>query len=191
MQVPILLDIPDQLETTRLVMRAPRSGDGALLHEAVAEALPELRRFLAFLPWVAAEQSVEASEIYCRTAHSNFLARRDMPFLVIDRESRVLVGCAGLHRPDWSVPKVEVGYWCRPSQTGRGFIGEAVNALVALAIQRLDAARVELVTDEANMASRRVAERAGFCFEGVLRNEHRAPGGDLRNTCVYACTSSG
>jgi RimJ/RimL family protein N-acetyltransferase len=45
---------------------------------------------------------------------------------------------------------------------------------------------VELITDEENVASCRVAERAGFVLEGVLRNERRAPDASLRNTCVYA-----
>jgi RimJ/RimL family protein N-acetyltransferase len=189
MQPPILLELPEQLETSRLVMRVPRPGDGVQLFGAVSEALPELRRFLAFLPWVAADQSVEASEVYCRTAYSNFVARRDIPFLLVERETSVLVGCAGLHRPDWGIPKVEVGYWCRPSAMGRGFISEGVSALVTLAFAQLSAVRVELVTDEANMPSRKVAERCGFVLEGVMRNVHRAPDGTLRHNCMYAQTS--
>ena len=48
------------------------------------------------------------------------------------------------------------------------------------------AVRVELVTDELNLKSRRVAERCGFTLEGTLVNERRAPDGSLRNTCIYA-----
>lgn len=191
MSSPLLIDIPDRIETARLLMRAPQPGDGAMLFEAVAEALPELRRFLAFLPWVATEQSVEMSEIYCRTANSNFVARRDLPFLLIERSSSQLVGCSGLHRPNWSTPKVEVGYWVRPSRAGQGFITEAVNALVKLAFERLAVARIELITDEDNLASRRVADRCSFGLEGVLRHERRDSDGSLRNTCIYARTSDG
>ena len=169
-------------------MRPPRAGDGALLFEAVSEAIPELRRFLAFLPWVASEQSVEASEIYCRTAQSNFIARRDMVYLVFERSTSGLVGCAGLHRPDWAVPKFSVGYWCRPSQSGKGLVSESVTALVGLAFERLAAVRIDLVTDEENMNSRKVAERCGFLLEGVMHNENRAPDGSLRNACIYALT---
>jgi RimJ/RimL family protein N-acetyltransferase len=46
--------------------------------------------------------------------------------------------------------------------------------------------RVELITDEDNERSRRVAERCQFTLEAVLRNERRAPAGDLRSTCIYA-----
>ena len=186
MTTPILLDIPAAIETERLLLRPPRAGDGPELHEAVAESLPELRRFLASLPWVAAEQTVESSEIYCRTAASNFLARKDLPYLLWDRKTRKLVGGSGLHRTDWNTPKTEIGYWCRTSRCGAGLITEAVTVLAKVAIEHLAVARLELITDEENLASRRVAERCGFGLEGILRNERRAPDGTLRHTCVYA-----
>lgn len=62
MTTPILLDIPAAIETERLLHRPPRAGDGPELYEAVSESLPELRRFLASLPWVAAEQSASGSK---------------------------------------------------------------------------------------------------------------------------------
>lgn len=99
-----------------------------------------------------------------------------------------MVGAVGLHRPVWATPKFEVGYWARTRHAGRGYVSEGVAALTQLAFVQLQAARLELLTDEANAASRRVAERCGFTLEGTLRNERRAPDGTLRHTCVYACT---
>jgi RimJ/RimL family protein N-acetyltransferase len=40
--------------------------------------------------------------------------------------------------------------------------------------------------DANNLASRRVAERAGFTFEGVLRQDNVTPAGEQRDTCVYS-----
>jgi len=176
---------------TRLLLRAPRTGDGPALFDAVQASLPELRRFLASLPWVAGEQSATLSEVYCRNAEANFIARRDLPFLLWDRGSGAVVGAAGLHRIDWHTPKAEVGYWCRSASTGQGLVTEAVDALCQLAFGPLAMVRVELVTDEANLASRRVATRCGFALEGMLRSERRAPDGTLRNTCVFARLAPG
>lgn len=183
---PLLLDLAPSVETPRLVVRVPRAGDGAALHAAVAESLPELRQFLGFLPWVAAEPTVESAEARCRTGAANFLSRADLPFLAFEKSSGQLLGGVGLHRTVWSTPKTEVGYWIRTSRAGGGFVTEAVAALVGYAFEQMRAARVELITDDANTASRRVAERCGFDLEGVLRHERRAPDGSLRNTCVYA-----
>jgi len=186
MTEPILIDLPASIETERLLMRPPRTGDGTMLHLAVVESLTELRRFLASLPWVAAEQTVESAEVYCRTAQANFLARKDLPFLLFEKTTGQIVGAAGLHRTVWATPKTEIGYWGRVSRAGNGFISEAVAALTAYAFANLHAVRVEIITDAENDASRRVAERCQFVLEGTLRNERRAPDGSLRSTCIYA-----
>ena len=187
---PILLELPSSIETARLTLRPPRTGDGPALHEALVESLVELRRFLSSLPWVAAEQTLESAETFCRNGEANFIARRDLPFFVFERRTGKLVASTGLHRTVWQTPKTEVGYWCRTKSTGHGFVSEAVGALTDYAFQHIKAVRVELITDEANAASRRVAERSGFVLEGILRNERRAPDASLRNTCVYARTSN-
>lgn len=187
---PTLIDIPETIPCDRVVLRCPKPGDGVLLYEAVAESIAALRKYIASVPWAAAEPSVESSEIYCRTAYSNFIARKDMPYLIIERDSLALVGCVGLHRPNWETPKFEVGYWCRTAMSGRGYVTEAVQALARFAEAHLSAARVELLTDAENLKSRAVAERAGFKLEGLLRNERRAADGSLRSTCIYARTAS-
>jgi RimJ/RimL family protein N-acetyltransferase len=183
---PILLDLPTSIATTRLLLRPPQAGDGARLFDAVSESLPELRQFLASLPWISVDQTVELSEAYCRQGQANFLGRKDLPFLIFEKATGELVGAVGLHRMAWDTPKVEVGYWGRTSMGRRGYVSEAVMALVDFAFEHIQAMRVELITDEANTPSRRVAERCQFQLEGTLHHERRAPDGSLRNTCIYA-----
>lgn len=183
---PILLDLPSEIATPRLLLRPPRAGDGNALHRAIVESLPELRRFLVSLPWVAAEQTIASAETYCRTACANFIARKDLPFLMFEKDTGTLVGATGLHRTVWSTPRTEIGYWARVSRWGQGFVTEAVGAVADYAFAHIGAARIDIVTDEANVASRRVAERCGFALEAILRHERRAPDRTLRNTCLYA-----
>jgi len=183
---PVLIDLPATIETERLLLRPPHAGDGHMLHEAITESLVELRRFLGSLPWVACEQTVESAETYCRTAQANFLSRKDLPFLLIEKATGKIVGATGLHRTVWTTPKTEIGYWARASSGRKGLITEAVMALTDYAVSHIGAVRVEIITDEENLPSRRVAERCQFTLEGILRNERRAPDGSLRNACIYA-----
>lgn len=183
---PLLLDLPPSIETERLILRPPQAGDGPMFCAAVTESLPELRRFLGALPWIATEPTDESAEIYCRNAHANFVARKDLSLFVFDKTRGDLIGGVGLHRTVWATPKTEVGYWCRTSKLGKGHVSEAVSTLTSFAFEQLGMARVELITDAANHASRRVAERCGFTLEGTLRHESRASDGTLRDTCVYA-----
>lgn len=183
---PLLIELPASIATQRLLMRPPQAGDGPAFLSAVTESRAELQRFLSALPWVAAEQTPESAEIYCRNAQANFVARKDLPYFLFEKSSGQLVGSAGLHRMEWATPKAEVGYWSRTSRSGAGFISEAVLALTALAFTSLRAVRLELITDEDNHASRRLAQRCEFKLEGVLHNDRRATDGALRNTCIYA-----
>ena len=183
---PLLLDLPTSIETERLLLRTPQAGDGAYFLAALTESLPELRRFLSSLSWVAAEPSLESSEIFCRNAHANFVSRKDLPFFLFERATGQLVGAVGLHRMVWATPKAEVGYWTRTSRSGNGLASEAVTALSSYAFQYLRVVRLELITDEENAGSRRLAERCQFELEGTLRNDQRSPEGSLRNMCIYA-----
>jgi RimJ/RimL family protein N-acetyltransferase len=185
---PILLDIPDQFETARLLVRVPRPGDGLSVFEAVSESLSELRAWPVSLPWALQYPSQSESEAYCRTGHSTFLARTDMPMLIFLKGKNVFVGSTGLHSLNWKVPKCEVGYWGRNSYLKRGLITEAVTGITQFALAHLNMQRVECMTDAENMPSRLVAERAGFALEGILRNERKAPDGTLRSTCIYSVT---
>lgn len=187
----LLVDVPDRFQTDRLILRPPRTGDGPILHEALVESIVELRRFLWLLPWIAEEQTRESAEIRCRRCEANFLGRSDLPYFAFERSTGRLVGGIGLHRTDWDLPKTEVGYWIRTSEGGKGYAAEGVQALVAWAFNGLGAQRVEIVTDDRNIASRRVAERCGFVLEGILRNVLRRPDGSLRHSCIYARLPNG
>ncbi|MCG2595417.1 GNAT family N-acetyltransferase [Ramlibacter sp. XY19] len=182
----LLRDLPMEFETPRLACRITRPGDGVHVYEAVKSSLPELRAALAAVPWAADEPSVQSSESFCRTGFAAFHARTDFPFLMFERESQRLVGACGLHRPDWQVPRLEIGYWCRTDSVGKGYVSEAVRGLAQYAREELGAVRLEVIVDAPNARSRRVAEAVRFQLEGTLRSHRRGPDGKLRDLCVYA-----
>ena len=108
----------------------------------------------------------------------------------LTKDGGELVGGSGLHKADWTLRQFEVGYWGRARFAGSGLMTEGVRALARHAIEALGAHRVFLTTDERNLRSRRLAERAGFEIEGTLRNDRLDLEGRLRNTRVYAIVSS-
>jgi RimJ/RimL family protein N-acetyltransferase len=63
-----------------------------------------------------------------------------------------------------------VGYWLLPEARGRGFATRAVRLVARWALRDLELVRLGLFTDTSNERSQRVAERAGFRREGVLRS---------------------
>jgi RimJ/RimL family protein N-acetyltransferase len=142
------------------------------------------------MPWAQTAPTLEESELHCRRAAARYASRDDLQLLIFERlsdstEGRLL-GSTGLHRIDWSVPRVEIGYWRRSGEGGRGVISEAVRALARFAFDALGAQRVEVRMSSDNRRSRAVAERCGFTLEGVLRRDSRDVRGQPRDTAVYA-----
>jgi RimJ/RimL family protein N-acetyltransferase len=182
----LLIDVPERFDTERLTLRCPRPGDGEMVFQAVSDSLQELRQFPASMSWAMQPPSVESSEIFCREAHARFLARSDLPYIAFGRDTGELVVATGLHRPDWQVPKFEIGFWRRSTARSHGFATEAVGGLVEFALSRLGAMRLEALVDDENLPSCALCERLGMTREGVLRNERKDPDGRLRNTRVYA-----
>jgi RimJ/RimL family protein N-acetyltransferase len=81
--------------------------------------------------------------------------------------SPVFLGRVGLDRIT-ADRTANVGYWVRTSQTGRGIATAAVRLVARFGFEDLGLRRLELLIAVDNPASRRVAEKAGATFEGVL-----------------------
>jgi RimJ/RimL family protein N-acetyltransferase len=175
--------IESGIETDRLLIRAPRPGDGKILYDAVVESIDELRPWLT---WASDLQSIERSEATCRRAYAKYLLNEECMVFFFMKSSGVLAGAGGLHNINWSLKQFEVGYWARTSYVGKGLITEATKALCCHARNRMRANRVYLTTDSRNTRSRLTAERSGFALEGTLQNERLGVDGSFRDTCVYS-----
>src|SRR5688572_22131904 len=113
---PLLIDIPEQIETERLIVRIARPGDGPGVNAAIVESIAELR---PWMPWAKTTPSVEESETHARKAHAKFHAREDLQYRGwLKGEPGTFVVGSGLHRLDWSVSRFEIGYWVRTSLAG-------------------------------------------------------------------------
>ena len=181
--MPIPESIPESLESERLLIRVPTLDDVPVIYEAVRESLPELKPWMV---WATDDYSLEGCRENTQGAIDAFREKTSLRFHFHDKETGEFIGNSGFHAIDWSIPKLEVGYWCRSSKTGHGYIQEGVRALSDFALETLGVERVELRCDELNKASQEVASRAGFTLDGVLWNDSRTPDGDLRSTRVYS-----
>lgn len=178
--------IPDQLETERLLIRCPKLEDTPLIFEAARESLSELK---PWMPWATDNFSLEDTEAFVRRSIAQFVLKENLAVTYFEKTTGRHIGNSGLHRIDWNVPRFEIGYWCRSSETGKGYVTEVVRGLSKLAFEQLGAARVEIRCDDLNIKSAAVAQRCGYTLEGTLKNDERNPKGELRSTRIYALTN--
>lgn len=91
------------------------------------------------------------------------------------RENGVLVGSIALRVIAHNTGSV--GYWCAPQARGRGIMTRALRRVCRYALDDIAVDRIEMTADRDNIASHRVAEKAGFQREGVMRSKFAHPDG--------------
>lgn len=179
---PILREIPEGFETERLIIRPPHPGDGVAAHAAIVESAERLR---VWIPWAKPEITVEEEEVLAREYYLKYLSREKLHFYMFLKESSIFLGMSALHTIDWDIPRFEIGYWIRTGYEGKGYASETVKGLTQFAFN-LGALRIEIRTDSRNERSWRVAERAGFILDGILKNNTRDVDGILGETRIYS-----
>lgn len=85
--------------------------------------------------------------------------------------------------------RARVSYSTYPLARGRGLASRAVDLACAFAFEELGMARVELLAEADNVASRAVAAKAGFTTEGTLRR-HGEREGERYDMVLHARLSS-
>ncbi len=84
-----------------------------------------------------------------------------------------------------SVNEYGIGYFSDVEYEGKGYVTEAVNAVVKTLFEQLNAHRLRIETDDTNVRSIGVAERCGFVREGHIRENKRKPDGTFSGTLHY------
>jgi RimJ/RimL family protein N-acetyltransferase len=159
------------------------SGSGARTNAAVVASNKELAKYM---PWANPTPSVNDTEEWCRQAHAKFIKREQFHYHFYLKGTDTFVGTLGLFNIGWDVPKAEVGYWVHTEHSGKGFMTEAVRAMVTMCFGTLKFERLEIRCEEGNERSAKVAERCGFKFEAKLRNYARTVDGMLRDDRLYS-----
>jgi ribosomal-protein-alanine N-acetyltransferase len=75
-----------------------------------------------------------------------------------------------LHTFEWQHSRAAIGIWVRPEARGQGRGGCALRLICAYGFEDLALKRLEMATFPTNGGMVRMAERAGFTREGLLRS---------------------
>src|SRR4051812_36421057 len=92
-----------------------------------------------------------------------------MNFAIEQASDATFLGLALAPHLDVDERTAELGYILATQARGRGVATEALRQLTAWAFQERQMIRLQLLISVSNDASKRVAERCGYQFEGVLR----------------------
>lgn len=160
------------VETPRLLIRPHVAADAPRTAALFADR--HTQRWLPFPP----PFTVDAALAWCTEMAAG---RRESGagdhYAIVRRDDGEVVGCTWAKRTDWTARVTEISYAVAPEARGLGIASEATTALALDLISEQGMERVELRIAPGNTASRRVAEKAGFTYEGLLRNAGFVHGG--------------
>jgi len=155
------------------------------LREAVLASIPELPRYET---WAHAAYSLNEAEDYVTWWRQAQERGQAYYFAVEAPETGLLLGSCGLGDLIMDHRRASLGFWIRQDYTSRGYATDAAQALITWGFQERGLNRIELEIAVGNKASRRVAEKLGAVFEGVLRQRLLLPEGPT-DTAIYALLS--
>jgi ribosomal-protein-alanine N-acetyltransferase len=171
---------PERLETDRLVLRPPTLADGESVFITYAQD-PEVTRYLTWQPHPSITQTLE----FLAGCMEAWRGDCRFPYIITLKGADSAIGMIEVRLDGF---KAEVGYGMGRAHWGKGYMTEAVRALIAWALGQTEIYRVWAICDVDNIASRRVMEKAGMQQEGILRREiiHPNISTEPRDCYLYA-----
>jgi RimJ/RimL family protein N-acetyltransferase len=153
-----------ELRTGHLLLRPWRPDDADAVYEVCQD--PEIQRWTRVPSPYTKEDARSFVEDISPKAWAD---GSGAPFGVFDPGSGELLASAGINRFNRVDGTAEIGFWAAPSARGRGVVTAATLAIAQWCFAEQDVGRVEWEAMVGNHSSLRVAQKAGFAYEGIRR----------------------
>jgi RimJ/RimL family protein N-acetyltransferase len=139
-------------------------------------------------PWSADDATAKA-QVRARVDHSGSWRDGRVLDLAVVVDDEIVGDIQARRDPAYAPPGIyDLGIGLFAARRGRGVGTIAIRSMTTFLFEEERASRVTLSTDIANAAMRRVAEKAGFIQEGVMRGFWSVGDGPARDYALYART---
>lgn len=159
----MFLNLPE-IETKRLLLRKMLPIDATDMYEYSSSL--DVTRYLLWSP----HSTIGITKLYLNNLQREYSKGRHREWALIYKDNNKMIGTCGYTRIDEENKVAELGYVLNPEYWGMGIACEAAQELIGIAFDNLDMERVEIRYIAENFSSRRVGEKCGMTFEGVLRH---------------------
>ena len=158
-------------------LRSLCSGDAPAIFGAIDTQREHLGRWL---PFVAATHRVEQTQ----EVIAGMLNDTANPVFTI-RSGDAFAGLIGFKSADAGKRSVEIGYWLREEQQGKGIMTAAVRTLCETAFAQMGMRRVEIRCGAGNLPSNAIPRRLGFRLSHVEPRGEELSDGEWIDLNVY------
>lgn len=166
------------ITTPRIVLRWISEDDIDSLYEIFSD--PQVMRYWSTVPLPNRES---AAELQREIAEGNENEKM-FKWGVALRDSDTVIGTTTLFNLSLDNGRAELGYAMSRAYWGKGYMNEALKALVSHAFEVMGLRRLEADVDPRNATSIRTLERLGFQREGFLRERWHV-NGEIQDALFY------
>ena len=156
-----------RLVSGQVLLRPYRLDDADGLYAAARESIAEVS---PWMKWCHADYSIEESATWIEQCAERWQQGTEYNFVIADSMGGSFLGGCGVGYINQVDRVVNLGYWVRTSRTRQGVASTATRLLARFGFEELKLNRIEIIAATGNLASQRVAEKAGATREGILRN---------------------
>jgi ribosomal-protein-alanine N-acetyltransferase len=144
--------------------------------DADAPALIEVYSDPVVQRWHARSMTGDEARDWILSGRAGWAAETSANWAVV-ADDGLLLGRIGLNGIDLYEGGAEVGYWTTPAARGRAIAPRALDVVSSWLFSEVGLHRLEVRHGVANTASCRVADKAGYRYEGTLRQQALHPDG--------------
>jgi RimJ/RimL family protein N-acetyltransferase len=183
---------PVHLSAGRLYLRPLQASDEPAV--AVAMRDPDILRWNTGAAIVRAPEATRAT-LWLRVREEGWATRRAANFGVVDSTTGELLGMVGIRDIHYLPQQAIASYWTMPEARGQGVAPQSLEVVSRWAFSSLNSGglglrRIWLDHAVVNPGSCRVAEKAGYRFEGLMRESFLAYNGERLDSHLHARLSS-
>lgn len=156
------MDFPE-LYTERFLLTQVQSEDQTFLFKALSDPQAMPHNGIYF-------KTFEETRIQLEWYEKNWTGGTGIHWKIVSKNTGENIGVISVYNFKPEHRKAEIGYWIVPQFWGKGIATEVIQPVIEYWQKEKGLHRLEASIETQNTASVRVLEKAGFTYEGTLRD---------------------
>ena len=172
------------IKTERLILRKFRKEDVSQVYNNYGRDM-EAQKYIKWVPCATLESTNEFIKMHLE----NYDSKSDFYAWGIEQDGKI-IGSIGAFDIDEDIESCEIGYSLGYKYWGKGYITEAVKAVIKYLLTAVGFNRIYASCHMDNVGSQKVMAKAGMQYEGKLREAAKGQDNKLADLLLYAILKS-
>jgi [ribosomal protein S5]-alanine N-acetyltransferase len=152
------------LETVRLLLREIKDEDTEVLYDYFSQDV--VTQYFGMNTFTQLDEAKMLIQRFRETSEQN----RGYRWGIVLKETNTFIGTIGFHTYIPTHKRAEVGYELHPTYWNKGYMTEALKAVLTFCFEKLNLQRIGAIVFQENMPSNTILQKMQFTREGLLRD---------------------